>query len=263
MTDRFTSLAPRVLLGLSLLLFAAVSLLAVPASAPAAGKVQANLRVVTWKGKILFDGKARTGTTRVKPNKACLGGRTGPARAVTGPTALGLLVAASKKSRSLRPLKLTDTDFGFGICGIGGANATGEQWWSLRTNYKDATVGAEGLTVKRNDDILLYLAKTYMEPTPDSLFLKAPAKVKKGKLARVRVFAYHNQFDEQSGETTLKRSPVEGAKVKGAVGPTNAKGFTRIKVTRKTRTVARMSGLIPSNRAVIKLKKVNKKKAGR
>lgn len=263
MTDRFTSLAPRALLGLSLLLFAAISLLAVPATAPAASKVQANLRVVTWQGKILFDGKARTGTTKIKPNKACLGGRTGPARTVSGPTALGLLVAASKKSKSLRPLKLTDTDFGFGICGIGGANATGEQWWSLRTNYKDATVGAEGLSVKRNDDILLYLSKTYMEPTPDSLFLKAPAKVKKGKLIRVRVFSYHNEFDEKSGETRLKRSPVEGAKVKGAVGPTNAKGFARIKVTRKTRTVARKSGLIPSNRAVIKLKKVKKKKQAR
>jgi len=245
MTNRIASPVPGILLGLTLLLFVAATVLAPAASA--AGKVQANLRVVTWKGKIVFDGKARTGTTSIKPNTECLGGRVGPARTVSGPTALGLLVAAAKKSPALRPLKLTDTDFGFGICGIGGVAAQNEEWWLLRHNYKDSTTGAELTTLKKNDTILLYLAESYMNPeNPDSLFLKAPAKVKKGKVAKVRVFKYTGAG---------KRSPVKGAKVKGAAKPTNAKGWAKIKITKRTRTVARLSGLIPSNRAVIGIRR--------
>lgn len=253
MTDRITSLAPRVLPGLSLLLFAAVSILALPPATQAAGKVQANLRVVTWQGRILFDGKARTGTTRVKPNSDCLGGSAGPARTVAGPTALGLLVAATKKpvAKKLRPLEISDGSFGFGICGIGGVSAQNEEWWVLRQNQKDTTTGAELTMVKKNDSILLYLSKTWMEPTPDTLLLKAPARVRKGSRARVRVFSYTG---------TGKRSPVEGARVKGAVKPTNANGFTRIRINGRTRTVARKSGLIPSNRTVIRIKRVKPKR---
>lgn len=251
MTNRINFRTSRILLGLPLLLFAAVAMLATPAASSAAGKVQANLRVVTWNGKILFDGKARTGTTRVKPNSDCLGGSPGAAREVAGPSALGLLVAASKKSKSLRPLELSDGDFGFAICGIGGVSAQNEEWWVLRHNYRDSTTGAELTQVKRNDTILLYLAKTYMEPTPDSLVLKAPAKVKRGKLARVRVLSYTGAG---------KRSPVKGAKVRGATAPTNAKGYTRVKVTRRIRVIARKAGLIPSNRAVIRVKKNRKAK---
>lgn len=246
MINRINLRTPRILLGLSLLLFAALSTLAIPAVSSAADGVQANLRVVTWKGKIVFDGKARTGTTSVKPNADCLGGRTGPAREVAGPTALGLLVAASKKSKDLRPLKLTDTDFGFGICGIGGISAQNEEWWVLRQNYRDSSTGAELTQVKRNDTILLYLAKTWTEPTPDSLVLKAPAKVKKGKIARVRVLSL---------TSAGKRSPVQGANVRGATAPTNARGYAKVKITRKIRVVARKAGLIPSNRAVIQVKK--------
>lgn len=244
MSNRITSPVPGLVLGLSLLLvLIAAAVLAPPATA--AGKVQANLRVVTWQGKILFDGKARTGTARIKPNTACLGGEPGPARTVSGPTALGLIAAASKKSAALRPLKISDGEYGFGICGFGNTVAKDPQWWVLRTNYRDASAGAELVTVKKNDDILLYLSKTYMDDTPDSLFLKAPAKVKKGKFARVRVFKYTGAG---------KRSPVKGAKVPGAK-PTNAKGFTRVKIRKRTRIAARQPGLIPSNRVVIGIRR--------
>lgn len=242
MTRRIVSPVPGLVPGLLLLLLILVTATAAAPAASAAGGVQANLRVVTWQGRILFDGKAATGTTRVKPNTACLGGKAGPARTVAGPSALGLLVAASKRSKALRPLKLSDGDYGFGVCGIGGFSAKNEEWWVLRRNYRDSTTGAELTKVKRNDTILLYLSKTYMEPTPDSLVLQAPATVKKGGFARVRVFSYTG---------TGRRSPVEGAKVRGSDRLTDARGYTRIRVTKRTRTVARLAGLIPSNRAVI------------
>lgn len=191
MTDRITVPVPGLVLGLTLLL-ALLSGAALAPGASAAGKVAANLRVVTWKGQVLYDGKVRTGSVQIKPNANCLGGSAGAARTVTGPTAIGLLAQAARKpsgkairnavrkvgrntvkralkrAARLRPLTISDGDFGFGICGIGGNQATGEQWWSLRNNYRDSTTGAELATVKRNDSVLFYLAKTWNEPTPDA-----------------------------------------------------------------------------------------------
>lgn len=246
MTNRITSPAVGLLLGLALLL----GLGSPPAAA--AKKIPVNLRVVTHQGKIIFDKKVRTGTTRVKPNAACLGGRRGPARKVRGATAIGLLYQASLRFKALRPLKLSDGDFGFGVCGIAGISAQNEEWWVLRHNWKDAAGGAEVTRVKRGDRILLYLSKTYMETTPDSLALVAPrTKVRKGARLRVRVVSV-------SG--TGKRSPVRGVKVRGADGArTNARGYTRLTITGKTKLVARSGDLIPSNRVYMKIRKNRKK----
>jgi hypothetical protein len=242
MTNRITSPALGLLLGLALLL----GLTAQPAAA--ANKVPVNLRVVTWKGKILFDKTVRTGTAKIKPNTACLGGEAGAARTVSGPTALGLLYQGSLQYKALRPLKLSDGDFGFGICGIAGTAATGDEWWVLWRHSKVTSTGAELTKVKRGDSILFYLAKTWKEDTPESLSLLAPrTKVKKGAKLKVRVVKY---------TTTGKRSPVEGAKVSGAKGAlTNAKGYTTLTVAGKTRLVARQTGLIPSNRVQVTIKK--------
>lgn len=244
MSNRIISPVPGLLLGLSLLLVLAAATILAPA-ADAAGKVQANLRVVTWQGKIIFDGKVKSGSTRVKPNTECLGGSPGPARTVGGPTALGLLVTAAKQNRALRPLRISDGEFGFGICGIGGNMVKDENWWQLRTNYRDSSTGAELTTLKKNDTILFYLAKSYMETSPDSLVLRAPARVKRGKFARVRVVKFNGAG---------KASPAKGARVPGAK-PTNAKGFTRVKIRKRTRLAARMPGLIPSNRVVVKVRR--------
>ena len=241
MTKRITSPAVGLLLGLAMLL----GLIAQPAAA--ANNVPANLRVVTWKGQIIFDGTVKTGTVKIKPNSDCLSGKAGPARTVSGPTALGLLYHASLRYKALRPLKLSDGDFGFGICGIGGKSAKNEEWWVLRTNNKDSMTGAELTKVKRGDDVLLYLAKSYNETTPNSLALNAPSKVRKGAKVKVRVFSYDGKG---------KKSPVEGAKVTGAKGPlTDAKGFTTLTITGKTRLVAREGSQIPSNRVNVSIKK--------
>lgn len=243
MTRRNVSPVPGIPLGLTLL----VSLMAVLMFAPVASAagVKANLRVVTWQGKILFDGNATANTSTIKPSADCLSGDAGPARTVDGAKAINLLANAAAKNKVLRPLKISDGDYGFGICGLAGITAKDKEWWEIRTNYTSAMVGIESLDVKSGDSILLFLNKSWEQASPDALFLKAPAKVKKGKKARVRVFSY---------TTAGKRTPVKGAKVKGATKPTNAKGYTTIKVKRKMAVVARKSGLIPSNRALIKLR---------
>ncbi|MBN8868724.1 MAG: hypothetical protein J0H66_02475 [Solirubrobacterales bacterium] len=247
MTKRFTPPALGLLLGLAMLL----GLAAQPAAA--ANKIPVNLRVVTYQGKIIFDSTVKTGTATIKPTSDCptLGGRTGPARTVTGATALGLLYQASLKYKALRPLKVSDSDFGFGVCGIGGTMAEGEQWWSLYQNYKATSTGAETTKLKKGDSVLYFLSETWQQPNPDLLFLKAPAKVRKGAKVKVRVFEY---------DSAGKRSPVSEAKVSGGASAvnTNAQGYAMVKITGKTKLVARQSGLVPSNRVYVSIKK-NKK----
>jgi hypothetical protein len=215
--------------------------------AAAAKKVPVNLRVVTHQGKVLYNGKLKTGTTKIKPNASCLSGSPGPARTLTGPTALGALFTASKQSAALRPLKISDGDFGFGICGVGSAVVRGKNWWVLKYNHADSALGGEVTKPRRNSDVLWYLARSWEETTPDELVLVAPKKARKGKTVKVRVMRSNGKGD---------RKPVEGAKIRGArTELTDARGFTKVKVTRKTKLSARFAGLIPSNRAVIGIRR--------
>lgn len=244
MTNRFTKPAVGLLLGLVLLL----GFVSQPAAA--ATKIPVDLRVVTWKGKIIFDGTVKTGTAKIKPTSTCptLGGRLGPARTIQGATALGALYQGSFQYKALRPLKISDGDLGFGICGIGGQMAAGKGWWVLRHNYKDAATGAEGVKLKRGDSVLLYYSKSWEDTTPDSLHLNAPKQAKKGAKVKVRVFKYNG--------TTGKRTPASNAKVSGAQGAlTNAQGYTTLTITGKTRLVAREGSLIPSNRVSVSIRK--------
>ena len=243
MNNRITSPAIGLLLGLILLLGFATQ------PAAAASKIPVNLRVVTYSGKIIFDQTVRTGTASIKPTSDCptLGGRTGPARTITGATGIGLLYQASLQYKALRPLKVSDSDFGFGICGIGGSNAQGKQWWALYNNYKSSMTGAEGLKLKRGDSVLFFLSKTYEQPNPNLLSLNAPTSVRKGAKVKVRVFEW---------DSNGKKSPVEGAKVSGATGAlTDANGYTTLAITGKTNLVARQASLVPSNRVSVSIKK--------
>ncbi|MCB0863265.1 MAG: hypothetical protein KDB66_08645 [Solirubrobacterales bacterium] len=242
MTNRITSPAVGLLLGLVLLLGLSSQ------QAHAGTKVPVQLRIVTFKGKIVFDRTVRTGTAKVKPNDDCLGGRTGPARTVAGATGIGLLAQASMQYSALKPLTIADSDYGFGVCGIGGIAAQGKQWWSLYNNFKSAPTGAEGLKLKKGDSVLFYLAKTYEQLNPDLLYLNTPAKVRKGVTVKSRVMSF---------DSAGKKSPVEGAKITGGASDvyTDPQGYARVKITGKTRMVARKSGLIPSNRVYVSIRK--------
>ncbi len=244
MQNRITKPVLGLVLGL-LMLFAFVA-----APANAAEKVSSTVRAVTTKGRILVDKKLTTGTTSVKSSSkaACFGpGSTNASTTVEGPTALGLLARASKSVSSLRPLSITNaSDFGLGVCGIGGFIARPTGFWLLKVNHADAQVGAEAVVLRKNDVTLWYQVADFSEPNPDELFLEGPAKVKKGAKPKVRVFAYNSKG---------RRKPVEGAKLSVGGALTDSKGYTRVTVRKKTRIVARRSGTIPSNRLVIRIRK--------
>jgi hypothetical protein len=243
MNNRITNPVLGLVLGLVMLFAFTV------APSMAANKVPVNLRVVTYKGKVLFDGKVKTGTTKVKPNTACLGGETGPARTLTGPTGFGVLVDAAKQSSALRPLRVTDTDFGFGLCGFGSTVAKGVNWWAIKYQHKLSSVGGELTKAKKGSSVIWYLAEDYnVIGLPEELALKAPSKAKTGSTVKVRVLSYDDKG---------KKSPVEGASFDGVSGEplTDADGYAKIKITKKTRLRARSTGLIPSNHVAIGIKK--------
>ena len=245
MSHRILAPALNLALGLSLLL----ALLAGPAAA--ASNVPATVRVVTWEGKVLLDKAVKSGSVTVKTSEQadCLGGSpTNGRQSIPGTTALGILQQASKKYEQVRPLLLSNAfDFGLGLCGVGDAVAGGEQWWVLKLNHADSTAGGEGTVLKKNDVVLWYLAESYLQPTPSELYLKAPAKVKRQKSTRVRVLAF---------DSAGKKKPVEGASIRNSnAEPTNANGYTRVKLNKKTKLIVRKSGFITSNRVVVKVKK--------
>lgn len=244
MQNRNINPVPGLVLGLLMLFAFAV------APADAAKKVPSTVRVVTTSGKILVDKKLTTGTTSVKSSSkaTCFGpGSDNSSKRIEGPTALGLLSTASRSVKTLRPLSITNaSDFGLGVCGIGGFLAKPTGFWLLKVNHADASLGAEATVLKKNDVTLWYQVADFNEPNPDELFLKAPARVKKGAAVKVRVLA----FDSKG-----RRKPVEGAKLSVGGALTDAKGYTKVKVKKKTRIVARRSGTIPSNRAVIRIRK--------
>jgi len=244
--NRFTSPALKLALGASMLFV----LVAGPAEA--ATKVPATVRVVTASGKILVDKQFKTGTTTVKTNaddSTCFGGKSSASsKTLTGPTSLGLLYQASKAVKTLRPLSLTDEfDFGIGICTIGGFTPPSTGFWLFKHNHEDSMLGAEATVLKKNDVDLYYEVKDFNDTEGLlELSVQAPAKVKKGATAKVRVFGY---------DAKGKRSPVEGAKLSAGGALTDANGVTTVTVKKKTSIIARLTGSIPSNRAVIKIRK--------
>ena len=218
-------------------------------SIAAAEKVPVHVRAVTWQGKILLDRTVRTGTSKVPTSSkaTCFGGSpSNGSKKVPGATALGALKDAGAAWKPQRPLLITNAfDFGLGICGIGSAVAEGKEWWELTHNHKPSSLGGEGTMLERNDSVLWYLAKSFNQASPDELFLKAPQRVGKNRSFKVRVTAFNDKGKER---------PVKGARL-SIGGKTNAGGYTRVKLGKMTRFVARADGLIVSNRAVVRVRK--------
>lgn len=244
MPNRFTSMVLKLAFGTSMLFLLAAG------PAQAAQKVPATVRVVTTNGQILVDKELKTGTTEIKTSKGaeCFGsGSSNGSTTVPGPTALGILGQASTVVPALRPLSITNASaFGLGVCGIGGFVNKPSGFWLLKHNHADSMTGGDSTVLKENDVVLWYLVKDFNEPTPAELFLQAPDEVKKGAVAKVRVFSYNSKG---------KRKPVEGAKLSVGGALSNAGGYTSVKVSGKTRIVARLAGTIPSNRVEIGIRK--------
>jgi len=235
------------LVSIRLALASALALLLVllTATATAKGPV-VGLRVVGAHGKVLAERAVSPSTTslRTSPKATCLGagtGGSGQSVKVKGNTALGVLAKASKSTASLRPLSITDhfPEFGLGLCGIGKSVASGTLSWYLKVNHKNPQVGGEQATVKAGDEVLWALAPF---PYPEELVLRAPRKVAAGKPFKATVTAY-----DDSG----KRTPVAGAKVKGASGPTGADGTATVTLSKPARLRATHGTDIPSGRVAV------------
>lgn len=214
--------------------------LSTAASAFAKGPL-ANLRVVSNSGKVLAEDSLGAGTASIKtsPKADCFGtGTGGSGRSVTipGPTALGLLIQASKFTPALKPVLISDHfDFGLALCGVGGQVATTKLSWYLKVNHQNPNLGGETVKVRAGDDVLWALASF---PYPDELALTAPDTAKAGTPFGVRVFSYDDRG---------KKKPAAGVKVKGATKPTGGDGRTTVMLNNPARLIARHGKDIPSN----------------
>jgi hypothetical protein len=225
----------------------ALALLPGSAAAAVARGVPADLRVVGSGGRILAEQRLRAGTTRLPTSRraTCLGkgtGGSGHRVTVRGATPLGLLGRAARSDRALRPLLITDhflSEFGLGLCGVGGIRSHGSLSWYLKVNHRNPQVGGDSVKLHAGDEVLWAFAPY---PYPDELSLVAPTEAAAGVPFTVRVFAY----DEDG-----KRTPAAGAKVAGAAAPTGADGSATLTLSGPAVLSASEGGDIPSNRVAV------------
>lgn len=223
---------------------ALILVLSTAALAAAKGPV-ADLRVIGSGGKVLAEDSfgAATASIKTSPQATCFGagtGGSGKTVTVNGPTALGMLIQASKFTATLKPLQITDAfSFGLGLCNIGGSKATKTLSWYLKVDHVNPELGGEAVKVKAGDEVLWALAAF---PYPDELALSAPAKATAGEPFGVRVYSYDDKG---------KKKPAAGVTVSGASEPTGADGRTTVTLTKPRRLIARHGKDIPSNQVAV------------
>jgi len=224
---------------------ALVSVLSFSAVAAAKGPI-ADLRVIGKGNKVLAEdsfGVFGEVSVKASPKATCFGAGTGgsgkPAE-VTGATALGMLLRAATFTAALKPVLISDHfDFGLALCGLGGSMAGGANSWYLKVNHKNPELGGEVVKVKGGDEVLWALAGF---PYPQELALSAPKNARAEQPFQVRVFAYDDRG---------KRTPVSGATVSGASGPTDASGRATVTLGKPAKLIARNGKDLPSNRAAV------------
>lgn len=205
----------------------------------------ADLRVIGSGGKVLADDSfgATTASIETSPQATCFGtgtGGSGKTVTVSGPTALGMLIQASKFTSTLQPLQVTDAfSFGLGLCNIGSSKATKTLSWYLKVNHEAPEVGGDAVKIRAGDEVLWALAAF---PYPDELALSAPAKATSGQPFGVRVYSYDDKG---------KKKPAAGVTVSGASEPTGADGRTTVSLTKPRNLIARHGRDIPSNQVAV------------
>jgi hypothetical protein len=221
-----------------------ILMLSVAAPAVAKGPV-AELRVIGSGGKVLADDSfgAMTASIKTSPQATCFGagtGGSGKMATINGPTALGMLIQASKFTATLKPLQVTDAfSFGLGLCNIGASKATKTLSWYLKVNHEAPEVGGDAVKVKAGDEVLWALAAF---PYPAELALSAPTKATAGQPFGVRVYSYDGKG---------KKKPAAGVTVSGASEPTGADGRTTVTLAKPRNLIARHGKDIPSNRVAV------------
>lgn len=223
---------------------ALILVLSTAALAVAKGPV-ADLRVIGSGGKVLAEDSfgAATASIKTSPQATCFGsgtGGSGKTVTVNGPTALGMLIQASKFTATLKPLQITDAfSFGLGLCNIGDSKATKTLSWYLKVDHKNPELGGEVVKVKAGGEVLWALAAF---PYPDELALSAPIKAMAGEPFGVRVYSYDDKG---------KKKPAAGVTVTGATAPTGADGRTTVTLIKPRHLIARHGKDIPSSQVAV------------
>lgn len=221
-------------------------------SGAGAASVPVDLRVLTVEGKVLADQRqyvSPSASLRADPRAECFGAGTGGSGrrlAVPGATALGVLGEASESDPDLRPVSVTDYDFGFpgiGLCGIGSQRAGSDEFWFLKVNHRNPQISGDRARVGPGASVIWYLipfSKCSPVPPyfcPPELVLRAPARAEPGVPFGVRVL----RIDDAG-----RSRPATGVAVDGADLPTDAEGETRAVLTGSRRIRAVRPGSIPS-----------------
>jgi len=216
------------------------------AAGAAAKRPVAQLRVLGAGGGLLAErplGLAGRVAVRTSPRADCFGAGTGGSGAVArvpAATPLGMLLRASRRSRALRPVRLTDAfAFGLGLCDVGRSRATKQLSWLLKVDHRAPSVGGDAARVKPGNEVLWALAPY---PYPDELVLRSPRHVRPGAPFGAQVLA----FDEKG-----HGKPAAGARVSGASEPTDARGRTTVTLRAPRRLIAREAGALPSSRVPV------------
>lgn len=221
------------------------------ATQASARTVPVDLRVLTIEGKVLADQRQYTETTAIRtdPGAECFGtgtGGSGKTVRVPGATALGALRDASESDSDLRPLSVTDYDFGFpglGLCAIGSEGVRASQFWFLKVNHRNPQVSGDQARVRGGNSVIWYLipfSKCSPSPPyycPPELVVRAPARAEPGVAFGVHVLSIND-----AGKST----PAKGVKVDGADLPTDSSGDTQVLLAESRRIRAVRPGNIPS-----------------
>ena len=219
------------------ILCAVCALALIPASASAT--VTAELRVLT-PDQVLDPGTTyivdEGVTVPTRSEAQCFGppGGSGAELTYERPNALTLLATAGRTTKGVAPLALTDQfGFGLGVCGIGGVQATDANFWYLKSNHQEATVGADQLEVHDGDQVLYYLSpNNFPNPNPAELELQAPARAQAGQPFGITVLEHKCVTDPNTFETACRSGPAAGVTVTGADAPatTGADGTAQLTV---------------------------------
>jgi hypothetical protein len=221
------------------------------AAVATAKTVPVDLRVLTIKGKVLADQRQYTGPTAIRTDRGadCFGtgtGGSGKSVRVPGATALGALRDAEESDPDLRPLSVTDYDFGFpglGLCAIGAERVRASQFWFLKVNHRNPQISGDQAKVRSGNSVIWYLIPfSKCDPSPPyycppELVVRAPARAQPGVPFGVHVLSINDAG---------KSSAAKGVKVDGADLPTDPSGNTQVVLTESRRIRAVRPGNIPS-----------------
>ncbi|MEO8092905.1 MAG: DUF4430 domain-containing protein [bacterium] len=236
---------------------AALAAALIPSGASAADDVVAELRVLTPDSQLEPGASYVTNTEKVKTDrkaKCFIAGEGGSGDKVKlpGPTAMGLLATAGAVNPDVDPLSATDEfGFGLGLCGIGAARATTDDYWSLTVNHQAAQVGGDQLTLEDGDTVLWSLTQF---PPPNELELRAGPGAPPGTL-EVTVVEWVCSTDFPPPDPVCAESPAEGATVLGGDSnvTTGADGVASVPLSNEQtyELQAQLTGRLDSNTAPV------------